>query len=459
MDISGNPRVLSEIPCELQSRLAEHGQEHVFRFWDELDDGAQCKFISQLETINLEQFTSLAGLSCHERKGKLAPAPVVQLEQSCKDSGEEAIRSGALGVLTVAGGQGTRLGWSGPKGTFPAAPITGKSLFQLVAEQIMFSQKKYKTTIPWYIMTSHENEEATISFLLDNNCFGIDRTDIFVFSQGEVPAVDSQGKMLLSSKGSIAMNPDGHGGVISALKISGGLEEMESRGVRYLSYIQIDNPLVHVVDPVFLGMHIGEHSSNEVSSKCVAKLDADERVGVFCLLQDTLTVVEYSDLPSDDATKVDDQDRLLFSAGSIAIHIISVDFINRVANELPWHRAHKKVPFILAETGKQIQPDEPNAFKFERFVFDILPMAQHSLVVETDRAEEFAPIKNATGSDSPESSSALQLERAARWLRMNGFEIPEHARVEISPLTASAPEDLAGIDLPRVIGDDEAMVV
>ena len=307
-------------------------------------------------------------------------------------------------------------------------------------------------------MTSMQNEEATECFLVDNNCFGIDRTDIFIFSQAQIPAVDADGRMLLASKGSIAMNPDGHGGVITALQASGGLEEMESRGIAYLSYIQIDNPLVHVVDPVFLGMHVGDVSSCEVSSKCVQKADAKERVGVFCQVDSATTVVEYSDLPAEFATQTDEQGELLFSAGSIAIHMISIDFLQRVADVMPWHRAHKKVSHIHLETGERVSPQEPNAYKYERFVFDIVPMADRSLVVETKREEEFAPIKNAEGMDSPSTSKALQQARAIRWLRTY-IEVHDGAQVEISPLTASSSDDLATVELPSSIDEHGACVV
>lgn len=454
----GNTRVLTTLPSELVAHFEEHGQGHVFRFWDELSDGAKQSLLAQLESIDLAAYSSREASQESASLGTLQPSPVTPLDASCKELGEKLITSGKLGVLTVAGGQGTRLGWSGPKGTFPAAPITGKSLFQLVAEQMLFASKKYKIVIPWYIMTSEQNEEETISFLLDNNCFGIDRTDIFIFSQAQIPAVDANGKMLLATKSSIAMNPDGHGGVVTALKTSGALEEMEARGIAYLSYIQIDNPLVHVVDPVFLGMHVGKDSSVEVSSKSIRKKDATERVGVFCNAGSSTIVVEYSDLPLELATQVDTHGDLVFSSGSIAIHMISTSFLQQVADEMPWHRAHKKVAHIDCATGDAVLPNEPNAYKFERFVFDILPMAERSLVVQTIREEEFAPIKNADGNDSPATSKTLQTERSIRWLR-NYIEVSESAQVEISPLTASSFEDLSTIELPSSIGDNKACVV
>jgi UDP-N-acetylglucosamine/UDP-N-acetylgalactosamine diphosphorylase len=251
------------------------------------------------------------------------------------------------------------------------------------------------------------------------------------------------------------MNPDGHGGVITALKNSGGLEEMDARGLKYLSYVQIDNPLANVVDPDFLGIHLSEESSKEVSSKCVQKSHPDERVGVFCDVDGNTLIVEYSDLSGKNASEVDDKGELRFSAGSIAIHIMTTEFLQRIADDLPWHKARKKVNHIDLQTGEQVVPDEPNANKYERFVFDVLPLAEKSLVVETKREEEFAPIKNASGNDSVSTSQQLQQDRAVRWLRENGVDVSNSATVEISPLIATSSDDLQRIELPTSIGADE----
>jgi UDP-N-acetylglucosamine/UDP-N-acetylgalactosamine diphosphorylase len=443
----------------MQKRITEHGQEHVLNFWDEITDEQQGEFKQQLTNIDFELLGKLQTQTGKNDIGQLDPSPVVKLDENQRQKGIEAIENGELAVLTVAGGQGTRLGWSGPKGTFPATPITGKSLFQIIAEQIIFASKKYNVSIPWYIMTSNENDAATRSFLLDNNCFGIDRTDIFVFSQGEMPAVDTDGKILLASKSKVAMNPDGHGGVIVALKNSGALEEMQAKGVKYLSYVQIDNPLAHVIDPDFLGIHLSETSSIEVTSKCILKSSSEERVGVFCLVGGKTTIVEYSDLPEQLAEEVDEQGTLRYFAGSIAIHLMSTEFLQRIADDLPWHKANKIVPHIDVKTGESVVPTNPNGYKFERFVFDVLPFAKHSLVVETKREEEFAPIKNATGCDSAKTSHILQKDRAVRWLKMNNVEVSESATVEISPLVAASQDDLVQIELPLSISTDEIVVI
>jgi UDP-N-acetylglucosamine/UDP-N-acetylgalactosamine diphosphorylase len=450
---------LSDVPSELLRLIREHGQEHVLKFWDDLNETHQEQLVCQLEAVDFELFNSLQQLSAESTLGELHPSPIVPLNDTYREIGVERIKKGELSVLTVAGGQGTRLGWSGPKGTFPATPVTGKSLFQVVAEQILFAEKKYGVVIPWYIMTSSENDAVTRSFLLDNNCFGLERTDIFIFTQGEVPASTKDGKMLLSSQSSVAMNPDGHGGVISALKVSGGLEEMEARGIKYISYVQIDNPMANVVDPKFLGVHLSEESSKEVTSKCVKKTNPEERVGVFCLVDGKTTIVEYSDLPHEKTVEQNDNNELSYGAGSIAIHMLSTEFLQRVADEMPWHIAHKIVPHIDLQTGEYVNPKSPNANKYERFVFDVLPLAKKSLVVETERADEFAPIKNAEGVDSPSTSQQLQKDRAIRWLRRCSVEVSDNALVEISPLSGSVPEELNCQEFPASIGDGETVVL
>jgi UDP-N-acetylglucosamine/UDP-N-acetylgalactosamine diphosphorylase len=465
LDNTGNADVLSDVPKELLQRIAAHGQEHVLSFWDDLDEQEKLIFSQQLELIDFDQFAMLQKQFSQKSEDtkpiELKPSPFVSISddtenESLKKTGEELIRNGQLAVLTVAGGQGTRLGWSGPKGTFPATSITGKSLFQLIAEQIVFASKKYSVSIPWYIMTSNENDAATRSFLLDNNCFGLERTEIFMFTQGEVPAIDADGKMLLASKNQISMNPDGHGGVIAALKLCGGLEEMEARGIAYLSYVQVDNPLAKVIDPVFLALHAdAQQSSVEITSKCVIKTNPDERVGVFCEVDGKTTIVEYSDMSQEDKNLEETDGNLAYRAGSIAIHMLSTEFLQRIADDLPWHVATKKVEHISTETGNTVQPSEPNACKFERFVFDVLMFASKPLIVETLREEEFAPIKNAKGADSPTTSHQLQQQRAANWLKARGVQVPESAVIEISPLSGSTPEDLETKLLPESIEDEE----
>lgn len=376
--------------------------------------------------------------------------------------GDRLIRAGKLAAFTVAGGQGTRLGFDGPKGFFPAGAVTGKPLFAFFADALLGAGDRFGLVAPWYVMTSTRNHQQTVAFFKEHNYFGLDPADLFLFPQGEMPSLDIRsGRILLAEPGRIATNPDGHGGSLRALHRSGALADMIARGIEHISYFQVDNPIVRVIDPVFLGLHVGEHSSAEMSSKMVPKAFPDERLGVFCQTQGRTQVIEYTDLPDSLAHESLPDGSLRFSAGSIAVHLIGVEFVQRLNTDpdfqLPWHRAEKIVPCVDPDTGSRLNPYAPNAVKLEQFVFDALPLARRSIVLETSRQDEFAPIKNATGIDSAQSSQRIQTARAADWLEAAGVAIPRTADgtpdcvIELSPRTASKPEHLAAIDLPDAI--------
>jgi UDP-N-acetylglucosamine/UDP-N-acetylgalactosamine diphosphorylase len=381
----------------------------------------------------------------------LAPAPYEPLPEhggkaddwaKAKAAGEAALRAGRVAAFTVAGGQGTRLGYDGPKGTYPVTPVKKKTLFQVFAEKIKGAGTRYGKPIHWFIMTSHANHEATEAFFKENRYFGLDSGRVHFFRQGRMPAVDFNGKILLESKGSIAMSPDGHGGSLRALERSGALDLMKKEGIDTLSYFQVDNPLVRFIDPAFIGFHLGRGS--EMSSKMVPKAYPEEKVGLFCVQGGKLVVIEYSDLPMATQREVDAAGKLRYLSGSIAIHIFNTDFIRRVAvggagAELPFHRADKKIPTVDA-AGNAIKPDKPNGVKFEMFVFDALPFAKDPLVIETRRADDFSPVKNAEGIDSPKTCREDQLRQYGRWLKANGAEITlsdsglPPLSLEVSPL-------------------------
>lgn len=436
-------------------RFRDAGQGQVFRFWDELSASEKAQLAEQAAEFDLEEVRRLVGGEGEADLGDLAglePAPYVPLPKDGKDDarwsearerGEAVLRAGRVAAFTVAGGQGTRLGFDGPKGTFPVTPVRGKPLFQVFAEKIRAAERRYQTSIPWLIMTSHANHEATVAFFDENRYFGLNRDNVRFFRQGRMPAVDFEGRILLESKSRIAMSPDGHGGSLRALVRSGVLGEMRERGIDTISYFQVDNPLVHVIDPRFIGFHAD--SGSEMSSKMLPKAHPEEKVGVFCRRDGVLHVVEYSDLPADIARTTDDAGNLRFNAGSIAIHMLDLAFVERVGGSgdesLPFHRAKKKVPCV-DEDGAPVSPGEPNAIKFEMFVFDALPQARNPLVIETAREDEFSPVKNAAGEDSKETCIRDQLRQFVRWFRATGVEINTDAEgtspfpVEVSPLFA-----------------------
>ena len=356
--------------------------------------------------------------------------------------GENLIKAGKIAAFTVAGGQGTRLGYDGPKGTLPVSPIKNKPLFQLFAEQIRGVAEKYETVIPWYIMCSPLNLEATISHFEENSYYGLAKKDIKFFAQGVMPATDFEGNLLLASEDSLALSPNGHGGSLKALIDSGSIKDMTDREIQHVSYFQVDNPLVSTINPLFIGLH--DLQKSDMSSRSLTKTGPFEKLGNFVSIGDRISIIEYSDLPEEKALKKDESGRIKYRAGSPAIHILRRDFIEKFASgeiKLPYHRAEKKVAHV-DKNGQLVTPDQPNAVKFETFVFDALPFAKNPLILEADRGEEFSPVKNMTGIDSLESSRADQIQKAKNWLLKAGHKYREASIVEICPRSFPYPEDI-----------------
>jgi UDP-N-acetylglucosamine/UDP-N-acetylgalactosamine diphosphorylase len=445
---------------DIRQKLIKTGQKNVLHFFDSFDSIGRARLISQLKEYDLEEIKRLAEhyvLKKPEVKipDTLEPVTVYpripshgqhELYRQAERRGKELVKAGKVAAVLVAGGQGTRLGYEGPKGEFQVTPIKGKSLFQVFAEQLLAHSGSKK--ISWYIMTSDANDARTKEFFKENDYFGYNPKDIFFFKQGMMPAFGMDGQLLLSTRDSLALSPDGHGGTFRALEKSGALDDMHKRGIEHISYFQVDNPLVHTIDYTFIGLH--DISDSEMSSKTVAKANALEKVGNFVKTDGTVQVIEYSDMPESLAKKTNTDGSLKFNAGSIAIHALRVSFIDRLISDphtnLPWHRAEKKVPYI-DEVGKQIKPETANAIKLEQFIFDAIPLARNALIYETDRNEEFGPVKNAEGADSPQTSRQLQINRAARWLEDAGIKVPMRNGIpevvlEIDPLFAISSAEL-----------------
>lgn len=443
-------------------KLAAIGQSSVLRFYDKLDPPGREKILMQLETLDLPMIAELVQTQVKVKSSiplptdiqPVRPYPRVpgadqqELYARAEARGHELLQQGKVAAFLVAGGQGTRLGYDGPKGEYPITPVKNKPLFQVFAEQLLARSRDHGKVIPWYIMTSDANDAATRAFFHRHQHFGYSEKDVFFFQQGMMPAFGLSGEMLLAESDSLALSPDGHGGSLRALFKSGALRDMQERGVEHLSYFQVDNPLVNCIDPLFLGLH--DVTGSEMSSKTVSKAHALEKVGNFCIADGKLQVIEYSDLPDELARSTNADGSLRFNAGSIAIHALRVSFIERLNAggnlKLPWHRAEKKVPFVDSQ-GKVVKPDKPNAVKLEQFVFDAIPLAENPMVMETDRAEEFSPVKNAEGPDSPETCRRDQVRRAARWLAAAGVDVPSRGsepdcNLEISPLYALSAEQV-----------------
>ncbi|HAI12297.1 MAG TPA: 2-alkenal reductase [Phycisphaerales bacterium] len=461
-----------------KAALTKADQSQVLKFIDELTDEQKDQLLGQIESVDWVEVTRLVQshvLNTPEFKkpDSIEPAPYLpriptkdladQYKQA-KKHGEKLLRDGKVAAFTVAGGQGTRLGWNGPKGSYPATAIRKIPLFCCFAEFIRKAEQKFNTTIPWYIMTSPINDAATRAFFEEHGNFGLRPDNIMIFPQGMMPAFDAKtGKALLESPDTLAMAPNGHGGSIKALYTSGAVADMKERGIEQLSYVQVDNPLVKVIDPLFIGLHA--QANAEMSSKALPKAYAKEKVGVFCKVDGKTTVIEYTNLPDELAEKVDDKGELVYKGGSIAIHVIATDFIERINTQeggfaLPYNRADKKVAVWDEANNVTIKPEVANAVKLETFVFDALPMCSESVILETDRIEEFSPIKNADEEgalDCPATCKQGQTERAARWLQTAGVIIPRKedgtvdAVIELSHIKAIDPEDLKDLDLPTEI--------
>ncbi|HUW19036.1 MAG TPA: UDPGP type 1 family protein [Sedimentisphaerales bacterium] len=447
----------------LKKVLKDHNQSHLLAFWEQLDGPQKQSLLEQIQSLDFSKIDDWVVRFVR----KTAPAPMPadftpaaaytpcptgpdqqRRYAQARQLGRELISAGKVAAFVVAGGQGTRLGFDGPKGDFPISPVKNKTLFQIFAESIAAASKKYHTTCPWYIMTSPLNHAETNAIFRRNDYYGLDKENIFIFQQGTLPNFGLDGRILLADKANIACSPDGHGGSLKALCRSGALENMKKRGIEFISYFQVDNPLINIFDPLFTGLHALDGA--EMSSKALVKTGPKEKVGNFCLVAGRVTVIEYSDLPDELAEKRNPDGSLLFQLGSIAIHIINTSFIEKLKASgfsLPLHRAVKKIPHI-DEQGNHVEPAEPNGVKLETFVFDALPLASKSIILQTLRKEEFAPAKNATGTDSAETARQMMVARAADWLESAGVNIPRKddgspdCLIEIAPGFAVEKDDI-----------------
>lgn len=355
----------------------------------------------------------------------------------------------------MAGGQASRLGYDGPKGAFPVGPVSGRTLFEFHARRLRAARERFGTPVPWYIMTSPANHAATREFFEEREFLGLDRGDVFFFSQAMLPALDPAGRILLSAPDQLFLAPNGHGGVLAALATSGGLEDARRRGLRTLSYFQVDNPLVRPADPLFLGLHALAGAG--MSSKVVSKRDPDEKVGVLGRIDGRMGCIEYSDLPEDLRHARAGSGELLFRAGNIAVQAIQLDFVDELTRgglQLPWHVAKKNVQ-ALDDEGR---PAERPGVKFETFVFDALSRSEHSVTLEVERFREFSPVKNAAGEDSPATARRDLCRLFAGLALAAGHELPPpdpeglHP-VEVDPLLAEDPAELDALRgaRPRVL--------
>jgi len=457
--MSANGKTAYDVEA-LRRRLESYGQGHLLRFWEELDQEGRNRLVESIERCDLELVSRLV-----KGEGVFDPSslPLENLQspdvwplgregpgitrEEAKQEGEKLLREGRIACLVVAGGQGTRLGYPGPKGTLPFGPVSGASLFEIHCTKLQALGRKFGRTPPLLVLTSDANDSRTQEFFREHENFGL--KDVRFVRQGSLPAVDDNGRIFLAARDQVFMSPDGHGGTLKALVRSGMLERLLTEGYRHLFYFQVDNPLVKIAEPFFLGAHSLKRS--EYSLKVLRKKSAYEKLGVLVRTKDGRHyVVEYSDLPKGLAEATDQKGELRFWAGSPAIHVFDLLFFKRLADQsvsLPYHKARKKVPHV-DDQGSRVVPERENGIKFEQFIFDVAPFARSVLAVEASRIEEFAPVKQKTGEDSLEAAQQALVKLHWSWLEQKGVQVPRDpagrpARLcEIMPTFALGPEDL-----------------
>lgn len=435
------------------NQLKVNNQDHIIDHIARLSPDEKSKFIDNCNNLDLNLVFNLhkefrLRKSASSLSGKIEPPRIISLPRTTHEKkyrsesklmGESLISDQKVAILIVAGGQGVRLGHNKPKGTFPVSPIMKKTLFQLLSEQVKALSMRYHARIPLLIMTSLENYDDTIAFFDSFNYFGLGKDNIYFFRQGMLPTITPDGKLLLKDEANLFVNPDGHGGSLIALYKSGLLDLLIEQGFSELFYCQIDNPLVKMADPVFLGYHA--QAASECSTKVVRRQRIEEKVGVYVSLNGKDAVLEYSDFGGKHMEALDENGDILYWAGNTAIHIMNLSFVKRL-NEygfaLPYHCANKTVE-TLAPDGSCKKLD---VWKFETFVFDAIPFAARTCCMEIDRLEEFSPVKNKSGSDSPLTAQESMVALHRNWLQDAGITIPSGLLVEISPLYALDKEEV-----------------
>ncbi|KAI0778976.1 nucleotide-diphospho-sugar transferase [Trametes elegans] len=465
----------------LRQRYEAAGQGHLFTFWDDLSPAERDALRAQLEALDIERVNRIyrkaveSEQQLKESAGKEAIEPLPEdaadsviglpeKESEWRAVGLDAIARGEVGVLLMAGGQGTRLGSSAPKGCYDIGLPSHKSLFQYQAERIARLQQVAaeaagkpagSVVIPWYVMTSGPTRQETESFFKKHNFFGLDPKNVIFFEQGTLPCLTMDGKVILETRSRVAVAPDGNGGLYAALrqpfsadKTQTVLSDLERRNIRYVHSYCVDNCLVKVADPIFLGYCIQKQA--DCAAKVVPKASPTESVGVVARRGHKFSVVEYSEISREQAERRDARGELAFRAGNIANHFYTAAFLRGVQafeDELAFHIARKKIAHVDLASGAPVKPAAPNGMKLEMFVFDVFPFTHHFAVLEVSRAEEFSPLKNApgTGADDPGTSRRDLLAQHRRFLEAAGAKVLDGVEIELSPLVTYAGEGLESV--------------
>lgn len=396
--------------------LKTYNQEHIIKLMEKMTEEERKNLIEQINNIDFHQVIELydnAQKPVEIKENKIEAIKYLdksKLSSSKKEEldslGEAIIATGKYAVVTMAGGQGTRLEHPGPKGTFKLDVYgKGKYLFEILAENLKEANRKYNTSIPWYIMTSKQNNDETYEFLEKNNYFGYNKEDVILFSQGELPLVDTDGKLLIGKDKLIKLASDGNGGTFSSLRKSGALADMKERGIKWVFIGGVDNALLKMADTTLLGLAISENV--QIASKSIVKANPHEKVGVFCKMNGHPKVIEYSELPEKMAEEVDNDGELKYGESHIMCNLFTIEAIEKISKEpLIYHSAFKKNSYI-DEDGKEVIPKEPNSYKFEAFIFDAFELFDDIAILRGKREDDFAPVKNKDGVDSPKTAKEL----------------------------------------------------
>lgn len=450
---------------KLKEKYTRANQDQVFAFYDDLDGPGKTALYKQLSSFDPEYINKIIDKALNPPPTTDAPsveplpasATASIIDSKAEDiekwyqTGLRLIGENKVAVVLMAGGQGTRLGSSDPKGCFNIGLPSNKSLFQIQAERILRIQtlaRKQKTNneekvvVPWYVMTSGPTRGPTEKYFKDNNYFGLQKENVYIFEQGVLPCISNEGKILLESKGRVAVAPDGNGGIYQALDNSNIMTDMKNRGIQHIHAYCVDNCLVKVADPVFIGFSASKNV--EIATKVVRKRGATEPVGLIVLKNGKPDVVEYSEIDQETAEAKDpnDSEMLKFRAANIVNHYYSFGFLNTIqewATDLPHHVARKKIPYVDTEKGVTVKPETPNGIKLEQFVFDVFPRIDLDkfACMEVKREDEFSPLKNARGKgvDDPDTSRNDVMQQGLRWVKAVGATAENKEEgVEVSPL-------------------------
>jgi UDP-N-acetylglucosamine/UDP-N-acetylgalactosamine diphosphorylase len=452
---------------QLREKYEKAKQEHVFTFYDESDTAGKAALYDQLQSFDPDHINVLADKALHpptqtksDKEPSIEPLPSSataslldsdqqQIDQWYK-TGLDLIADNKVAVVLMAGGQGTRLGSSDPKGCFDIGLPSKKTLFQMQAERIYKIQELAKkhsgrdavAAVPWYVMTSGPTRKPTEKFFQENSYFGLPKENVIIFEQGVLPCISNEGKILMESKSKVAVAPDGNGGIYQALLLSEARSDMRKRGIEHIHAYCVDNCLVKVADPVFIGFSAAKNV--DIATKVVRKRAAKEPVGLIVQKNSKADVVEYSEIDKEMAEAKDSSDLLKFRAANIVNHYYSFRFFESIeewSHQLPHHVAKKKIPYMDIETGETVKPDKPNGIKLEQFVFDVFPFVgmDKFACLEVERKQEFSPLKNArgTGEDDPDTSKKDIMQQGAQWIKEAGGTVvseSEETGVEVSPL-------------------------